>query len=64
MDDKKMELFAGALMILWEGYCEQYGGVPIGSRVVISDEEEPSGVVRKVRRGAPDRVSGKGGEPA
>ena len=50
MNDKKTELFAKALMILWEGYCETCGGVPVGSRVVISDEEHPSGVARMAGR--------------
>lgn len=40
MEEKKLELFSKALMILWEGFCERYGVEAIGSRVVLVDEPE------------------------
>lgn len=39
MDDKKIALFSKALLILWEGLCEEHGGIPVGSRVVVVDAD-------------------------
>lgn len=40
MDEKKVALFSKALLILWEGFCEEHGCTPIGSKVVVVDAEE------------------------
>ena len=48
MEDRKTALFARALMILWEGYCEAQGVVPEGSRGVGRGAGAPQGVCRKV----------------
>lgn len=48
MQDRKTELFARALMILWEGYCEEHGVVPEGSQAVVRDAAAPQGVCRKI----------------
>lgn len=39
MDDKKLALFSKALMILYEGYCEEHGCTLIGARMVVKDSD-------------------------
>lgn len=39
MDDKKTALFSKALLLLYEGYCEEHGCTLIGSRVVVADPD-------------------------
>lgn len=50
MDDKQMDLFAKAFLILCEGYCEEHGCTLIGAKVVMSDSDSPD---NRVTEGQP-----------
>lgn len=41
MDEKKIALFSKALLILYEGYCEEHGCKLVGARVVVTDPDSP-----------------------